>query len=303
MRPAEIAILKTVVYADLFDYPLRFEELLRGLFDEALEAAEVRRELSSSAALAAALDERDGFVFLAGRHDLVAARREGERRAADLLSRHRRTLERIAHLPFVRLVALSGAVAFENVHDDDVDVFVVARRNRTWSACLLVTLLTRALGARRAICANYFLDESSLELTDRDLYTAHQLAHLKPVAGRAAHRALVGANSWVAEYFPAAYAAARAAQVTETRVGALERLLGLGGGAMLEMFSRAVLSANLRRKIPAGIDPASVRLGPGRLKLHINDHRPETIAKFERALDRAIARAEQAAHSLEATSA
>lgn len=291
MRPAELAILKTVVYADLFDYPLRFDELCRGLFDLALDPVEVRRLLDDSAALAAVIVERDGFVLLAGREHLLDARREGERRAAELLARHRAVLDRIARLPYVRLVALSGAVAFDNVHDDDLDVFVITRAGRAWSACMLVTLLTRALGARRVICANYFLDEGSLGLADRDLYTAHQLAHIRPVAGREAHRALVEANAWVERYFPAAYRAAQTSDAPPVRVGLVERLVELVGGWLLEPLSRHVLAANLRRKIPPGTDPTSVRLGPGRLKLHINDHRPGTIARFERALDEATARA------------
>jgi hypothetical protein len=36
-----------------------------------------------------------------------------------------------------------------------------------------------------------------------------------------------------------------------------------------------------------------VRLSPGRLKLHINDHRPATIARFERALAEAVAAADR----------
>lgn len=301
MRPDELAILKTVVYADLFDAPLRFEELCRGLFDAALPPARVRALLDGSAALAAVLDERDGFVFLAGRDALLGAKREGERRADALLDRHRRVIERVCRLPYVRLVALSGAAAFRNVHDNDVDLFVVARAGRAWSACLFVTLLSRALGARRAICANYFVDEGELALVDRDLYTAHQLANLRPLVGRDAHRALVAENAWVAEHFPAAFTAALECDAPRARKGLAERLLGLGLGAAVESLARRVLTANLRRKIPAGTDPASVRLGPGRLKLHINDHRPEAIERFERALGREVERAERAVSRAVAT--
>lgn len=291
MDAPDLAIIKTVVYADLFDYPLRFEELCRGMFDLELAPDDVRRRLDRSAALAAVVERRDGFIFLAGRGHLLAARREGERNAADLLARYGRVLASIARLPYVRLLALSGGVAFNNAHDDDLDLFVVARRNRAWSACMFVTLLSRAVGARRAICANYFLDDASLALGDRDLYTAHQLAHLRPVAGREAHRALVAANPWVADLFPTAYAAALACDAPHTRIGRVERLLDLGLGAVVELASRLVLTANLRRKVPAGADPASVRLGPGRLKLHINDHRPGTIARFERRLAETVERA------------
>jgi len=294
MEPGELAILKTVVYADLFDAPLRFEELCEGLFDVALEPDGVRRLLDGSAALAAVLAERDGYVFLRGREALLGTRRLGERRAAELVDRYRVVLERIARLPYVRLVALSGAAACENVHDDDVDLFVVTKAGRAWSACLFVTLLSRALGARKAICANYFLDEGSLALADRDLYTAHQLAHLKPLVGGVTYRALFDANRWVAEYFPSAFARARTVEAPAPRVSVLERAASFGLGALVEAVSRRALTANLRRKIPPGTPAAAVRLGPGRLKLHINDHRPAAMERFERALAAVTETAERA---------
>jgi hypothetical protein len=284
MGPAELAILKTVVYADLFDYPLRFDELCAGLFDLRLEPDHARALLDLSPALSAALDERGGFVFLRGRDHLVEKRREGERRASALLARHRRALALVARLPYVRLLALSGAAAFGAVHDDDVDVFIVCGRGRAWSACMLVTLASRALGVRRTICANYILEETALALGERDFYTAHQLLSLAPLSGGDTHRAFVAANPWAEALFPAAYARALDKPAPPARRGLAERLLALGPGALLEALSRRALSGRLRRKVPAGGDPDSVRLGPDRLKLHTNDHRSRTIARFERAL-------------------
>ena len=149
---------------------------------------------------------------------------------------------------------------------------------------MLVTLLSRAFGARRAICANYILDEASLALGERDLYTAHQLVHLRPLAGGDVHRAFVAANAWAEELFPGAYARAIGKSAPPARRSLTERLLDLGPGAMLEALSRRILTSRLRRKIPPGVDPSSVRLSPGRLKLHTNDHRSRTIERFERAL-------------------
>src|ERR1041385_278385 len=114
MTSSEIAILKTVVYADLFEYPLRFDELCGGLFDVALEPDEVRSTLDASPLLGAALEERDGFRFLRGREAVLEARRSAERRANEIVGRHRRALGLIARLPYVRLLALSGAAAFDN---------------------------------------------------------------------------------------------------------------------------------------------------------------------------------------------
>ncbi len=298
MEPAELAILKTVLYSDLFSYPLRFDELRRGLFDVEIDADELRRVLDRPYALADALGEREGFVFLAGRDHLVDERRAGERNARSLRRRYARVLGLIARLPFVRLVAISGAVAFDNAHDDDVDVFVVAAGDRVWSACMCVTVLTRLLGARRAICANYFLDEHSLAIADRDLYTAHQLVHLEPFAGAEMFRALVTANSWAAELLPGAFAHAIDRHARPLHAGMLRRAVEWLAGAALEPLSRRVLGANLKKKVPTDVDAESVRLGPDRLKLHINDHRADTLARFERALAACVARCEEQATGL-----
>jgi hypothetical protein len=200
----------------------------------------------------------------------------------------------IGRLPYVRLLAISGAAAFDNLHDDDVDVFIVSGRRRAWSVCLLVTVLSRLLGVRRTVCANYILDEDSLVIAERDFYTGHQLTHLRPVAGGDAHRAFVEANPWARALFPAAYAAARERTAPPIRVGFLERVLALGPGALLEALSRLLLAANLRRKVPRGPDTGAVRLERGRLKLHTNDHRSPTIRRFDDALAHTVAAAERA---------
>ena len=151
MTDSELAILKTVVYADLFDYPLRPDELCEGLFDVRLCPAEVRTLLDGSQSLRVAVEEQEGFVFLRGRAAVIEARREAERRTRRLLTRHERVLGLVARLPYVRLLALSGAAAFDNVHDDDVDLFIITAQRRAWSVCLMVTLLSRVLGVRRTV--------------------------------------------------------------------------------------------------------------------------------------------------------
>jgi hypothetical protein len=294
----ELAILKTVVYGDLFHYPLRLEELRDGLFDVALTSDELGSLLGRSPRLAAVLDQRDGFVFLRGRDEILAERPAAEKRTRVVLASHERALALLGRLPYVRLLALSGAAAFDNLHDDDVDLFIIAARRRAWSVCLLVTLLSRLLGVRRTVCANYILDEEAIVIAERDFYTAHQLTHLRPLVGGETHRAFVEANPWARSLFPAAFDAATARMARPARVGLVERLLALGPGALLEAISRRVLSSNLQRKIPRGPDTGAVRLERGRLKLHTNDHRPPTLRRFERALTATVTAAERASHTV-----
>jgi hypothetical protein len=300
MTPEELAILKTVVYADMFHYPLRPGELREGLFDLCLTLEELRGWLDHSAALAATIEERDGFVFLRGREVLLAERLEAEERTRAALDQHAPALALVSRLPYVRLLALSGAAAFDNMHDDDVDVFIIAARQRAWSVCLLVTILTRLLNVRRTVCANYILDEESLIIAERDFYTAHQLTHLRPLVGGDVYKKFIESNAWASAHFPATYAAARTRTAPSSDVGLVERILALGPGALLEALSRRVLASNLQRKIPRGPDTGAVRLERGRLKLHTNDHRPPTLRRFERALAETVAAAER---SISATNA
>jgi len=157
-----------------------------------------------------------------------------------------------------------------------------------------VAILSRLLGVRRTVCANYILDEEATAIAERDFYTAHQLTHLRPLVGGDTHRAFVEANPWARAFFPSAFDAAVERTARPARVGFVERILELGPGALLEALSRLVLTSNLRRKIPRGPDTGAVRLERGRLKLHTNDHRPPTLRRFERALMKTVTAAERA---------
>jgi hypothetical protein len=129
-----------------------------------------------------------------------ASRRE---RTAHLLGRHRRLLQGLARVPFVRLVALSGACAHGNATDDDVDVFLMVRRGRAWVVTGAIMAVSKLLGVRRTLCVNYVLDEDTAALPERDLVTASEIVGMRPLAGGEGYRRFVAANDWVRRFTPA----------------------------------------------------------------------------------------------------
>jgi len=281
----DLAILRTVAYASLFEAPVSLPELERTLMDEPLPsdvlAARVRGPF-----LRRWLSVTDGLVHLRGREGWVPLRRARQRRSRDLIERHRRALATLARLPFVRLVALSGACARDNAADDDVDVFLIVRRGRAWAVCLAQMLLCKLLGVRRTLCVNYVLDEALLALPERDLFTASEIVGLRPLAGGETYRRFVAANAWVAALYPNFLDRYREEswQVREPASPRwLETLLELGPAPLLEATSRLLLGARLRRKARGA---AGVELTPHRLKLHTRDHRPRVAAAFDAALRR-----------------
>jgi hypothetical protein len=250
--------------------------------DIPLDAVAIARRLRGPF-LRARLARTNGLWHPRGAEAWVGLRRSRQAHAESLVARHTRALRILARLPFVRLVALSGACAHGNATDDDVDVFLVVKEGRAWSVFGAVMLLSKLAGLRRSLCVNYLLDESALALPEHDVFTASEVVGMRPWAGALAYRRFVTANEWVFGRFPNFRRLAHG-QGDLPRAGApaaVERLLDLLLGRFQEGLARTVVGAYLRRKAKGA---SGVVLSRDRLKLHLHDHRPALLASFEGAL-------------------
>ena len=156
MRAMEKAILETLVYGDVFDYPLEKREIWKYLIDYELRITnyELRiRKLEKG--LAALLKDRkievgSGYYFLPGREKIVELRRKREKWSKKKFKKAERIANLLKIIPTVKLVGISGALAMENVDEgDDIDLFIVASANRLWLTRFLVTVLVELIGQRR----------------------------------------------------------------------------------------------------------------------------------------------------------
>ena len=105
----EEAFLRTVVYSGLFQYPLTPTEVAASLQRVLLAPAEVARLYRDSPLLRALVDFRRGFFFERGDEHLLEIRERREATSREMWRRNRRLLARMAALPTVRLLALSGS--------------------------------------------------------------------------------------------------------------------------------------------------------------------------------------------------
>jgi hypothetical protein len=277
------AILRTVIYAALFEAPLDIDDLHRALADVPLDKDALRDRLEAPA-LARHLAFRDGLVHPQGRDEWRGLRARRREHTRGLVARHGRALRLLERFPFVRLVALSGACAHQNATDDDVDVFLVVKEGRAWAVYVALVVLSRLLGVRRTLCLNYILDESALALPERDAFTAAEIVGLRPRAGGEAYRAFVRANEGMLAAFPNFRALYEHEAESLPAAGAarwLERLLDGTLARLAEVLSRRFMGARLRRK---GRGHPGVVLTPHRLKLHTQDHRPRLTTAFAAAL-------------------
>lgn len=203
LQEVERGMLLAVAYADVFDYPLTLAELQRYLIGVAASPGAVAAALHNSDA-AHFLDLNDGFVTLAGRSELVAVRRERMEYAALLWQQAIYYGKRIARMPFVRMVALTGALAMDNVkHGADIDYLIVTEPGRLWLCRALIVALVRLAAVRgHLICPNYLLSERALQIPEQTLYTAHELAQMVPLAGIRTYTHMRLLNRWSDIFLP-----------------------------------------------------------------------------------------------------
>ena len=284
----EGAILQTLAYVDVFDYPLTLLELQRYLIAmpatlDAVDAALARLQPAGRVVA------RGGFFALPGRAAVIARRKE-RRTAAALFWRQARAYgRRLARLPFVRMVAVTGSLASDNVDAGaDIDFFIVSAPDRLW-LCRALTIGVVRLAAQRgaALCPNFFISTQALALPTRNLYAARELAQMVPLSGLATYRALRAANAWSFDFLPNAAGVPRLwDDVPEKTPGARrERLFPAPLAARLEGWEQ-------KRKL-ARFTAAQRSAAPGETHFsadicqgHFDGHGERTLRAYEARLRR-----------------
>src|SRR6266550_6015861 len=164
----EEAAVRTVVYADVFDYPLQAAEIHRYLHGVAASWDATAAALARCCARGNVLSQRDGFYTLAGREELVDLRCRRAVQAERLWPTAVKYGHVIAGLPFVRMVAVTGSLAWNNVNDSgDIDYLIVTEAGRLWLCRWMVAALSRLARLDGVqLCPNYMVSKRALLLAE-----------------------------------------------------------------------------------------------------------------------------------------
>lgn len=274
------AVLRTVAYADVFDYPLTLLEIHRYLVGTPAPLSAVRQALDDWLLARGELIENQGYISLPGRDAVVQTRLDRQTISERLWRKGRRYALLIARVPFVRFVGVTGTLAVDNAeHDADIDYLIMVAPGRVWLArqlCLLFVYLGRA--ERVEICPNYVISTDRLDQFEPSLFTAHELAHMVPVFGLEAYEQLLSASDWAQQYLPNAFQL-RPAPMGRDRLDpltgvikrAVEWLLGGSLGDAWERRERDIKIRRLRAQAEA-CDAPSVLFTANTCKGHVVDH-------------------------------
>ena len=304
----EDAILGTLLYADIFDYPLTTAEIHHYLIAAAATLETVRATVESSPWLKGRISLSRGYVTLRGRQAIAAIRDERRQSSAQLWSPARRWGALIGSLPFIRMVAVTGALAVDNSPaGDDIDYLIVTTPGRVWLARALTVVIVRV--ARLfgvGLCPNYVMSQSALAQQRRNLFIAHDLAQMVPLVGHAVYVQMRAANAWAFDYLPQAQAPLR----VEAEFGprgwparwqrAGEWLLGGRLGEALERWER---ERKLRKFATVAAQFGSAaELDADRIKGHFDDHGDPILQRFHDRVAEQLTSIEDRSVSLAASS-
>lgn len=280
------AAVATVAYSDLFDYPLTAEEIHRYLTGVSASRRAVEELLADGCLTPRRLERIGAYYVLPGRAPIVAIRQRRAVAAPALWARALHYGAQIAALPFVRMVAVTGALAVDNSDPgDDLDYLIVTAPDRLWLCRAIIVGLAR-LARRRGdvICPNYMLSERALTLDARSLYTAREVAQMVPLAGLAIYHRLRQLNAWVSDYLPNAAGAPRTLCVPElfsARLRSiLEALLRTPPAGVLERWEMRRKIYKLTAEYAASTASDEVGFGPDYCKGHFGGHGRKTLAAF-----------------------
>jgi hypothetical protein len=242
------AVFDTLLYSDIFDFPLTAPEIHHYLSGRAASVEDVDRALHSDPRVI----EVEQYFCLQGREKIVCLRAAREQRSQKLMPSALKYGKIIGSLPFVRMVALTGSLAVRNVsNNEDFDFMLVTQPGRLWTARAFVLLfgrLTRLAG--HTICPNVIISENSLEWSQHDLYSARDLCQMMPISGLDVYKMLLKANGWVEEYLPNAYRKIIGTSLERKQQTMIQRVLELPfRGTLGERFERWEMNRKIKRFI------------------------------------------------------
>ncbi len=217
----EKAILKTLIYADIFDYPLKINEIHKWLVGPPAGRAGRKADLIQiekaikKKSLESRVKSQGNYYFLSRRQEIVNKRVRKSKQSESYFRKAKIISYLLKIIPWIKLVGVSGALAMGNAgKKDDIDLVFITQKNRLWTSRLLILGLLSLLGQRRKrqekarkiagkICCNILLEEDKLEQTNKDLYTAHEVLQMKVLWQRdGIYSKYLEDNQWAFKFLP-----------------------------------------------------------------------------------------------------
>lgn len=214
MKILEQAVLKTMLYSDIFDFPLTAKEIHTRLISAKASPEQVEQALQSLVKKNK-IKHTDNFFYLKGRKKISALRKKRQKIAKEKWCQAEKLAKTLALTPTIIGIFATGTLAVSNTErQDDIDLMIITRNNTLWTTRLFITPILDLLGKRRKpdsdkisdlLCLNIYLTPKSFTFpkSRRNIYTAYELLQIKPIINKNhSYEKFLSSNSWISDFFP-----------------------------------------------------------------------------------------------------
>jgi predicted nucleotidyltransferase len=253
ISPLGKSIIKTLAYYDIFDYPLTSEEIFYNLETNHVSLTEVLNEIEKLFNSCLVYKESN-FYLLRNKKDFVDKRLAGNELAEKRMKSAYRMSKFISKFPYVRAILLSGSISKGYMEkESDIDYFIITHPNRLWFTRLVLMLFKKTFlfNSRKMFCINYFVDTETLEIEEKNIFTATELATLIPTYGSRLYDELHLKNYWVKDFYPN-FPKRNTITISENKSGGFkylcEKLFNKKIGDKLDDFSMSLFEKSNQKK-------------------------------------------------------
>jgi len=298
------AIIRTVCYFDLFDFPLTRGELRNFLYQNAASSDEVAAAVAALIA-GKTLKENGGLIALADRVGLEKLRAERKVFSERKWRRARRWARIFAALPGVAFVGVGNTLAYDNARDgSDIDFFIVTAPNAIWrtrffcaALAALFDLRPKNGDNRDKLCLSFFVTTEALDMSEFNCHCEERTNEQRGNLAGDAPKVDIYMRYWTRQMTPLS-GNQKAAELFFSKnheVAPREKIgrpivwrwlcapLGLLPGTFMrgwqrQHFPKAIVDAAARRD-------GSVAISDAVLKFHVSDRRADIYERWQKRVE------------------
>lgn len=279
------AILKALNYSDIFDYAPNENELYRDLISTNL--IEKKLFLKALKLMGEDVTFLNGYYCLKGRELIIEKRTKRKKYVLKKLKLAKRAAYFLSFIPTIYFIGITGRLChFDADEKDDIDFFVITKKNTVWSTRIIMLLVLEFLNLRRKrldfegkdlICPNLIIDKSAAKWSKdkRDLYTAHEISHILPIFIRNnTYSYFLKQNAWIKKFYPMQINYKFKALKEVKKFYILDFLSLLLTNRILEFIFRKAQEFYMRKKITTEI------ISPNFIAFHPMDYREKIMSNY-----------------------
>lgn len=204
-------IICHINYRDVFNAPVLKTSLIKWLGVDDLKGRYEFDNIINELKYHQLIIEKEAYFAVIGKESIIDDQPRKTALTAELIKKGHGGIKFLSKLPFVKYLGISGSLAADNptgnIKKDhvDLDLFMIMSNRTLWLFVFfdrILSNLIRILLGDHFYCCNYVTEESFLEISNKNLYTATEIVNLKTIKDRGVFKKFIKKNAWYKHYYP-----------------------------------------------------------------------------------------------------